>query len=159
MSTRFAGSVGSAAIAILIFGGCSDDGPTTLARGEDVELVGDADLGGQTLNIIAEEEGGEVTGELRFSDAGGEVVVAVGCADTDADGAVILGGTVTESTDDEIAGLVALFIRDGDPDSVAVWLDDGENESCRDLLANRGDVFDDEIVFVDVESGSDIETG
>ena len=159
MNTKFAGPAASAALAIMIFGGCSDDGPTTLAHGEDVELVGDTDLGGQTLNISAEEEDGEVTGELRFSDPGGEVVVAVGCADTDTDGAVILGGTVTESTDDQISGLVALFIRDGDPDSVAVWLDDGENESCSDLLANRGDVFDDESVFVDVESDSDIETG
>jgi hypothetical protein len=152
------------AAAVLVLGACAgddddEDGSTTLANGEDVELVGDDGLGGQTLNISAEEEDGEVTGELRFSDPGGIVVVAVECADTDTDDVVILGGTVTESTDDEISGLVALFIREGDPDSVAVWLDDGENESCRDLLANRHDVLDDDSAFVDVEDGSDIETG
>ena len=159
MNTRFAAPV-AAAIAITLLGACSDDdGPTTLASGEDVELVGDEDLGGQTLNISAEEEDGEVTGELRFTDSSGEVVVKVECADTDTDDAVILGGTVTEPEDGEISGLVALFIKEGDPDSVAVWLDDGDNESCRDLLANRGDVLDDDSLFVDVEEGSDIALG
>jgi hypothetical protein len=122
-----------------------------------VELVGDEDLGGQTLNIRAEKKDGEVTGELRFADPGGEILVAVECADTDTDGAVILGGTITESND--MSGLVALFIREGDPDRVAVWLDLGENASCSDLLANRHDVLDDESAFVDVEDGSDIEIG
>ena len=104
MNKRFAAPVASAATAIMLLGACSDDGPTNLANGEDVELVGDTNLGGQTLNISAEEEDGEVTGELRFSDPGGEVVVAVECADTDTDGVVILGGTVTEPDDDEISG-------------------------------------------------------
>jgi hypothetical protein len=158
MKTRV---VALAAVAVIALTACGDDddGPTTLAQGEDVELVGDEDVGGQTLNISAEEEDGEVSGELRFTDPGGEVVVAVECADTDTDGVVILAGTVTESTDDEISGLVALFIREGDPDSVAVWLDEGDNESCSDLLAGRHDVLEDESAFVEVEDGSDIETG
>jgi hypothetical protein len=159
MKNRFAAPVASAATAIMLLGACSDDGPTTLAKGEEVELVGDTDLGGQTLNISAEEEDDEVTGELRFSDPGGEVVVNVECADTDTDGVVILGGTVSDSTGDDVSGLAALFIREGDPDSVAVWLDEGENPSCGDLLKNRHDVLDDDSLFVDVETGSDIETG
>ena len=159
MNTRFAAPIASAAIAIMLLGACSDDGSTTLAKGEDVELVGDEDLGGQTLDISAEEkDDGTVTGEIRFSDVSGEVVVAVECADTDTDDVVILGGTMTEGPA-EWSGLVALFIREGDPDSVAVWLDEGENASCSDLLANRHDVLDDESAFVDVEDGSDIETG
>ncbi len=153
---RFAVTAASAATTILLLGACG--GPTTLAQGEDVELVGDEDLGGQTLNINAEEENGEVTGELRFSDLSGEVVVAVECADTDTDGVVVLGGTVTEAEED-ISGLVALFIREGNPDSVAVWLDEGENQSCNEVLENRHDVLADESAFVDVEAGSDIETG
>jgi hypothetical protein len=148
----------------LALGACAgddddEDSSTTLAMGEDVELVGDNDLGGQTLNLSAEEDDGEVTGEFRFSDPGGEVVVAVECADTDTHDVVILAGPVTESDDDEFSGLVALFIKEGDPDSVTVWFDDGENESCSDLLANRRDVLDDDSAFVDVEDGSDIETG
>jgi hypothetical protein len=158
MKHWFAAPAASAATAIMLLGACSDDGPTSLARGEDIELVGDEDLAGQTLDISAEEEDGQVSGELRFTDPGGRVVVSVECADTDTDGVVILGGTVTEA-ESEISGLVALFIREGDPDSVAVWLDEGENPSCRDLLANRHDVLDDEGLFVDVEAGSDIETG
>jgi hypothetical protein len=156
MNTRFAAPVATAAIALML-GACSDDGSTTLAEGEDVELIGDEDLAGQTLNISAEEEDGEVTGELRFSDPGGEVVVAVECADTDTDGVVILGGTVEEA--DDLSGLIALFIKEGDPDRVAVWLDQGENDSCAELLGNRHDVLDDDSAFFDVESGSDIETG
>ena len=46
----------------------ADDGPTTLAKGEDMEFVGNDGLGGQTLNITAEEEDGEVTGEFRVTD-------------------------------------------------------------------------------------------
>ncbi|HEX5614249.1 MAG TPA: hypothetical protein VFZ83_03750 [Acidimicrobiia bacterium] len=147
------------AFGVLLLGACSDDGPTTLAQGDDVELFGDVNLAGQTLNISAEEEHGEVTGEIRFSDPSGETVVAVECADTDTDGVVILGGTITEPTDGELSGLVALFIREGDPDSVTVWLDAGESESCSDLLRSRHDLLDDEDAFVDVEAGSDIETG
>jgi hypothetical protein len=47
-------------------------GATTLATGEDVALVG-----GQTLNVSAEEEDGEVTGEIWLSDPDGEVVATV----------------------------------------------------------------------------------
>jgi hypothetical protein len=135
-----------------------DDRATTLAMGENVDLAGDDGLGGQTLNVSAEEEDGEVTGEIRLSEPDGEVVVTVECADTDTDGVVVLGGTVTEA-DDDSSGLVALFVREGNPDSVTVWYDEGENPSCRDLLANRHDVLDDDSLFVDVEAGSDIETG
>ena len=141
---------------------CGDDGSTTLANGEDVDFVGSEGLGGQTLDITAEEEDGEVTGEIGFTDddnPDSSAVVTVECADTDTDGVVILGGEITSSSDDQGVGeLVALFIREGDPDSAALWLDEGENASCSDLLANRRDVLDDESAFVDVEEG-DIETG
>ena len=40
-------------------------GPTTLAHGENIELEGDYNLAGETLNITAEEEDGEVNGEFR----------------------------------------------------------------------------------------------
>lgn len=157
MKLTFAAAV--VATAIVLLAACSDDDDsTTLASGKDVELVGTDDLGGQTLNIDVTQDGDEVTGELRFTDSSGEVVVAVECADTDTDGIVILGGTVTESTGDALSGLVALFIREGDPDRVAVWLDGGENPTCADLLANRHDVLDDDSAFFEVEDGSDIET-
>ena len=172
MTMRFA-PLACAVTAIMLLSACGDDddsstttsessttttvapagGATTLAKGEDVELAG-----GQTLNVSAEEENGEVTGEIRLSDPDGEVVVTVECADTDTDGVVVLGGTVTEA-DDDTSGLVALFIKEGDPDRVAVWYDEGENPSCSDLLQNRHDVLEDASLFVDVEAGSDIETG
>ena len=132
----------------------SADGATTLAKGEDVEL-----FGGQTLNVSAAEETGEVTGEIRLTAPDGkEDVVDVECADTDTDGVVVLGGTVTETDDDDTSGLVALFIKEGDPDSVAVWYDEGENPSCSDLLKNRHDALEDGSLFTAVEAGSDIET-
>lgn len=132
----------------------ADDGPTTLAKGEDVELVGDDGLGGQTLNIIAEEEDGEVTGEFRVTN----VVVTIQCADTNTDGEIILGGEVTEDPGGDVAvgDLLALIIREGDPDLVALLANDNHAESCTELLAvafnlDPGD-------FVAVEDGSDIET-
>jgi hypothetical protein len=69
MRMRFATSAASAAIAMVLLGACGDDGSTTLANGEDVELVGSDGLGGQTLDISAEEEDGEVTGEVQFTDS------------------------------------------------------------------------------------------
>ena len=159
MKNRFAAPVASAATALMLLGACGDDdGPTTLATGEDVEFVGEDGLGGQTLDISAEEEDGEVSGEVRFTDSGGHVVLTVECADTETDGVVILGGTITESTD-PMSGLAALFIKEGDPDRVTVWLDEGENESCSELLRTDPDVLDDDSNFVDVEDGDDIETG
>jgi hypothetical protein len=150
-----------AVLMTLMFVACGEDGPTTLAEG-DVEFVGSDGLGGQSLNITAEEQDGEVTGEIQFTDDDNEdstALVTVQCADTDTDGVVILGGEITSSSDDQGVGeLVALFIREGDPDSAALWLDEGENASCSDLLANRQDVLEDDSAFVDVESG-DIETG
>ena len=142
-----------------LLGACGDDGPTTLAQGEDVEVEGD-----QTLDISAEEEDGDVTGEVRFTDSDNDdssAVVTLECADTDTDGVVILGGEITSSSDspDTVGELVAMFIKEGDPDSVALWFDEGENASCSELLANRHDVLDDDSAFVDVDAGSDIETG
>ena len=160
MKTRGEISIGSVAFVAMLtaLGACSDDdGPNVIAKGTDVELKGENDLGGQTLDIVAEEEDGAVTGEIRFSDVSGEVVVSVECADTQTDDVVILGGTITEP-EPGMSGLVALFIRKGDPDSVNVWLDLGESESCSDMLANTRHVLDTDSGFVDVLAGSNIET-
>ncbi len=118
---------------------------------------GRSGLGGQTLNINAEEENGKATGEFRVTDN----VIRVDCADTDTDGVVILGGEATEGPDDVAAGdLLALIIREGDPDSVALRANDSGAASCTELLkAIPHDLLTDESDFVDVEDGYDIETG
>jgi hypothetical protein len=159
MNPRFTARIAGATTALMLIGACSDEGPTTLAIGEDIELVGEDGLAGQTLDIDAQEDAGAVTGEVLFTDPGGEVRVTIECADTDTEGVVVLGGTIAESTDDELTGLVALYIREGEPDQVAIWLDEGENASCEALLENRRDVIDDDSQFAEVESGSDIRTG
>ena len=153
-------SVGGVAFVgmLSLLSACSDDdGPKVIAKGTDVELEGDDDLGGQTLDIVAEEQDGAVTGEIRFSDVSGEIVVSVECADTQTDDVVILGGTITQP-EPGLFGLVALFIRKGDPQSVNVWMDLGESESCSDMLASSRDVLDSNSGFVDVLAGSTIET-
>ena len=113
------------------------DGPTTLAKGEDVELVGDDGLAGQTLNINAEEENGEVTGEFRVTDVRGHGRVRGhrhrrrrhprrrGDGDPGADVAV--------------GDLLALIIREGDPDSVALFANDNGAGSCTELLKSIPD--------------------
>ncbi len=135
----------------------ADDGPTTLARGEDVAVVGDAHsgLGNQTLNIAAEEENGKVTGEFRITDN----VMRLDCADTDTDGVVILGGQATEGPDFTEGDLFALIIREGDPDSVSLYGNDSGAASCAELIESiPDDSLNDDRNFIDVEDGYDIET-
>ena len=132
------------------------DGPTTLAKGKDVELVGEA-LGAQTLNITAEEEDDQVTGEFRIS----ENVFTLECADTDTDGVVILGGAATAGNEFVAeGGLHALIIKEGDPDKVSLYANDVGAKSCTALLES---ITDDKLAnvndYVDVEDGYDIETG
>ena len=92
MKIRFAKPVATAATAILLLGACiddddsstatsestvSDDGPTTLAQGEDIDFVGTGELADQTMDISAKEEDGEVTGEISFEPHGSVTVPAV----------------------------------------------------------------------------------
>ena len=141
------------------------DGPTTLAHGEDIELVGGiaSGLGNQNLDIDAVEENGEVTGEFRITDQSGTQppnVFTVECARTDPDdGIVILGGSATGSGLDWNEGfMMALTIREGDPDSVSIGGNDSGAKSCIEHLESIPDEYPDS-EFVDVEDGSDIETG
>jgi hypothetical protein len=168
MKMRFA-AVAGATTAILLLSACggSDDasttastlptttseapGPTSLAMGDDVELVGNDGLGAQTLTIHAEEVNGKATGEFRVADN----VIRVDCADTDTDSLVVLGGEVTEGPDFPPGDLVALIIREGDPDSVSLYANDSGAASCAKLLKS---IPDSKGQFVDVEDGFDIET-
>lgn len=161
MKKTLAVPVASAATAILLISSCSDsdDGPTTLAKGVDVEFVGGpSGFEGQTLSIDVEEEDGEVTGEFSVSDI---VFVRVDCVDTDVDGEVRLAGTVTEGRPDhvgDVGDLLLLVIREGDPVRVTIGANDVNAESCTELLESLpADIAAGE--FVDVEAGSRLETG
>jgi hypothetical protein len=170
--------VASAATTIMLLGACTedpdtstttsgsptstsetvDDGPTTLAKGEDVALVGDSHsgLGAQTLNVTAEEENGNVTGEFRITDN----VIRVECADTHTDGVVILGGETTEGPDFSEGDLFALVIREGDPASVSLYGNDSGAGSCTELIESiPADSLTDDSNFVDIEDGYNIEIG
>jgi hypothetical protein len=157
MKMRLATPLASSATAILLLAACGDDGPTTLAKGEGVDFVGDIGMAGHTLDINVEEEDGEVTGEFRFSDPSGVIVITVECADT-ADGLLLLAGTDEVNTD--APGRVALLIREGEPDRANVWFPEGEvpDGSCGEFLES---IPEDSLVdsdFADVEDGDDIET-
>ena len=55
MKNRFTRPVASAAAALVLLGTCSGDGPTTLAKGEDVGFVGGAPgLSDHTMDINAD---------------------------------------------------------------------------------------------------------
>src|SRR5687768_16348735 len=121
---RFAPLVASATAAVMLLGACSDDGPTTLAKGEDVDFVGSGALGDQTMDITAQDDG-EVTGEVSFEPHGS--VADFQCADTGTDGEIRLAGQFTTAPDDgdEAVGTwMALIIREGDPDSGSIWFSD-----------------------------------
>jgi hypothetical protein len=162
MRNRFAAPVAGAATAVMLLGACNDDGPTTVAHGEDIELEGsDPDsLGGQTLQIEVQEDDGTVTGEYRVTN----IVNTVECVDTDTEGFVILGGRVTTTDPDAelapaVGDLSALVIKEGDPDSVMLYGNDVGAESCTELLESiPADLLASDGPYVDVESG-DIETG
>ncbi len=171
MNNRFAASVASAATAIILLGACSDDGtttsddgPTTLAKG-DVRFVGSTDLGGQTMDITAVEQDGQVTGEARFSFG---LILDLQCADTDTDGVVILGGEATADDGNAatVGDRVAVVIREGDPDSALIWYElplpegDVAAGSCREFLDSiPHDQFTGDYPLVDIAEGDDIETG
>jgi len=167
---RFAVPVASAATAILMLGSCSDDdtttsdeGSTILAKG-DVRFAGSSGLGGQTMDITAVEQDGQVSGEARFSFG---LSVDLQCADTDTDGLVILGGEVTAEDGDTAAvgDWVAVIINEGDPDSAGVEFGLPVPEggvaagSCQEFLdaipydRSSGDPL------ADIAEGDDIETG
>jgi hypothetical protein len=141
----------------------ADNGSSTVARAEDVELVGDAlatvgGFGGQTLNISAQrEEDGDVTGEFRIDD----VVVRVECANTDIDGVVILAGEVTADPAGYLGAgqLLILVTREGDPDSIALATSGAG--SCTELFESvPAEAFTEgPHTYIDVEGDGNIETG
>lgn len=177
MRIRFAVPVASAATAILMLGACSDDettsdeettttseeGSTTLATG-DVTFAEGSGLGGQTMDITAVEQDGQVTGEARFSFG---LTVDLQCADTDTDGLVILGGEVTAEDGDTVSvgDWAAVIIREGDPDSAGVEF--GLPVPEGGVAAASCDEFLDTIPYepstsdplADITTGDDIETG
>ena len=112
-------------------------------------------LGAQTLNIAAEEENSKATGEFQIT----ENVFKIDCADTHTDNVVILGGEATGGPDVSVGDLLALIIREGDPDSVALYANDSGAASCTELLKSiPDDLATNDSNFVDVEDGYDIET-
>ena len=134
MNNRFAAPVASAATAILLLGACGDDDDSTtthpsqsrpsepaadLAKGEDVETVGDVTSGlrNQTLNIDAHQQAGEATGEFRFDDN----VIRVDCAETILDGHVVLGGQRDCRQLRRKRRPLRRSSGEGDPDSVALF--------------------------------------
>ena len=155
MTKRFAAPVACATTALVLLGACSDDSaPTILARGEGVGFVGGAaGLSDQTMDITAEEDDGEVSGEVRFNPA--QLTLDVQCADSDADGMVIVGGQATADSEDGTpkGGWVAVGIREGDPDGVGVWFPEDDIGSCQELLES----FPDDEPLADATA--DIETG
>jgi hypothetical protein len=171
MKNSFALPVASAATAILLLGACGDDGgsatattvpaadpPTVLAKGVDVEMAGDQGLGGQTLNVDAQELNGEASGEFRITDT----VITVQCATTAHDGFVIVAGEVTEDPGNNFDGpeLLALIVKDGDPDRVAL-VGNGEvrAKTCTELLDSISDgQLADAGSYDEVSPGSDIQT-
>lgn len=152
MKMRIAAPVASTATAIMLLAACGDDDPTVRAQGEDVEFVGNDGLAGQTLNVSAEEEDGEVTGEFRI----GDVVTEIDCGSRSGD-VVVLGGEVTVAAGDDenlVGERLFLVIEEGDPDRAALHGDDNVG-SCDDFPS---DLITDDSTFAEVESG-DIETG
>ena len=166
-------AIAGAATAILLLSACGDGGDssttaagsststsgaagaTTIAKGEDVELVGGehSGLGNQTLNINAEEVNGKATGDSghRQRDQGR-------LRGHRHRRPRHLGGKATRGPDFAAGDLVALIIREGDPDSVDLRGNDTGAATCTGLLKSiPDDLLNNESNFVAVEDGYDIE--
>ena len=158
MDRKLATRVAAAATAIVLVAACSDDGPTTIVSGTDIEFVGSDGLGQQSLDIEAVLEDDEVTGEARFT----TVVVDLECHDPDAeDGTAVVGGLVTTPSGDNspaVGEFIAVIVEDGDPDRAAIWIDSEPEGSCDEVLDSiPAEAFEDS-AFAEVESG-DLEVG
>jgi hypothetical protein len=148
----------AAATALMLLGACSDDGSTTtLAKGDGVEFEENSGLSGETMDITAEENGGEVTGELQFND----LAASLACADTGVDRRVVLGGQITRNSDTEppVGDWMAVIIWEGAPDRVVLSYEKAGAESCRAALERVPDDIADGINVTDVADGYDIQTG
>jgi hypothetical protein len=187
MRMSFAVPRASAVTAVLLLGACSDDDSSTttaeagiqdtsttsteaaddstpLATGEDVEII--ESTGRWRLNIDAQEQDGEVTGEVRLDN----IVVSLQCADTDTiDGEIRLGGEVTVDPDGEslpltdgyvtVGDLVAVIVREypAIADAVTFYASDSAG-SCTELVQSVPYNLDGGF-FLNVEDSEDIETG
>ena len=126
-----------------------------LLAGLGVLVLAPSPIGAQTLNIAAEEENGEPAVEFQITDN----VFKIECANTHHDGVVILGGEATDGPDVAVGDLLALIIREGDPDSVSLYANDGGAASCTELVESvSAHSLTKDSNFVDVEDGYDIET-
>jgi hypothetical protein len=124
MKNRFAVLVAPAATALMLLGACSeDDGPRILARGEDIDFVGHDELGDQTMDLSAQQEDAEVTGQVSFEPHGS--VVSLQCADTESHGVVGLGGQFTTVPDDGDEALEQ--VPDDIPDDAFYEVEDGDD--------------------------------
>ena len=159
------------------------DGPMTLARGVvqfveapvsegigtppdgGLDLPAGGGLGGSTLDLLVQEQDGQVTGEGLFKDfvyvpgnPRHDMTVEFECATSSAED-LILGGLVTASAgSDPDAGMwIVLLIREGDPDRAAFWWDE-DVSSCPEILEAVPQPRPDNR-FVEVADGHDIETG
>jgi hypothetical protein len=133
------------------------DGDSTqiMVEAKDVELVGGegSGLGGQTLNISVEGQGGEVSGKFMIT----RNEISVSCADVVSDGVVVLGGKATGGPAVVPGELLALVIREGNPDSVSLYGNNTGSTTCDELLASMpADYAADDSTFVDVEDGHHI---
>lgn len=153
MDRKLASRVAAAATAIVLVAACSDDGPTTIVSGTDIEFVGSDGLGQQSLDIEAVLEDDEVTGEARFT----TVVVDLECHDPDAeDGTAVVAGFVTTPSGDNspaVGEFIAVILEEGDPGRGAIWIDAEPEGTCDELVeAMPAEAYADES-FVDVQSG------
>jgi hypothetical protein len=153
--------------AVLVAVGGDDDKPLqpveepagVIAKGSDIELVGDlVGIERTTLNIDVERKDGQVTGDLRVADN----LTAIECADTSVDGFVVIAGTAGEGPDVARGDLLALVIREGEPDGVALLSNEANATTCQEMIDSvPDDLFTSqgEAEFTPLEAGSDIETG
>ncbi len=96
--------------------------------------------GDRTVEVDATGSGDAVSGTIRASDASGTgFTIGLECSSTADDGTLILGGEVSESTDDAHpqGSRAALVVRDGDPDALQTWFEDPPPaDSCAEFLTN-----------------------
>lgn len=140
-------------------GGTPSAEPTAIPSSPPIGGTVDYQLDGAraTTEVNAVADGASVSGTAVTTSGRGTHTVRLECAARDGD-AWAFGGTIEQTTvsGERAGGWSAVFVKDGPPQRILIWLSDDKSEGsdCDGWLASIDFAIIDPEAFVPVESGA-----